>query len=93
MIGPAEYGWRVYIFDGEGRLQSGGGRLCCRCHRHRCDGYCVAHRGTGRLAIVQVSALFGIKGLHFIYPLLNRGVTAAVGGGGDNARISGPKHP
>ena len=33
------------------------------------------------------------KGLHFIYPLLNRGVTAAVGGGGDNARISGPKHP
>jgi hypothetical protein len=32
------------------------------------------------------------KGLHFIYPLLNRGVTAAVGGG-DNARISGPTHP
>ena len=27
-------------------------RLCCRCHRPRCDGYCVAHRGTGRLAIV-----------------------------------------
>ena len=33
------------------------------------------------------------EGLHFIYPLLNRGVTAAVGGGGDNARISAPKHP
>src|SRR5271165_126993 len=33
------------------------------------------------------------KGLHFIYPLLNRGVTTAVGGAGDNARISGPKHP
>src|SRR5271165_4939820 len=33
------------------------------------------------------------KGLHFIYPLLNRGVTAAVGSAGDNARISGPKHP
>ena len=27
-------------------------RLCCRCHRHRCDGYCVAGRGTGRLGIV-----------------------------------------
>ena len=39
-----------------------------------------------------VSASFGIKGLHFIYPLLNRGVTAAVGGG-DNAWISWPKHP
>ena len=33
------------------------------------------------------------KRLAFIYPLLTRGVTAAVGGGGDNARISGPKHP
>ena len=42
----------------------------------------------------QVSASFGIKGLHFIYPFLNRGVTAAVGGGGgDNAWISWPKHP
>ena len=28
MIGPAEYGWRIHIFNGEGRLQSGGGRLC-----------------------------------------------------------------
>ena len=34
------------------------------------------------------------KRLAFIYPLLNRGVTAAVGGGaGDNAWISWPKHP
>jgi hypothetical protein len=32
------------------------------------------------------------KRLAFIYPLLNRGVTAVVGGG-DNAWISRPKHP
>src|SRR5260370_39783092 len=45
-------------------------------------------RGTNQQARFPVPNV-----LHFIYPLLNRGATAAVGGGGDNARISGPKHP
>jgi hypothetical protein len=43
--------------------------------------------------IIVCGPLIWHRRLAFIYPLLNRGVTAAVGGGGDNARISWPKHP
>src|SRR5258706_13348532 len=57
------------------------------------SGFTAAACSLGTTNVRQVSASFGIKGLHFIYPLLNRGVTAAVGGGGDNEWISWPKHP